>query len=191
MPQPLHISLSRPLVLRTETKDAFLATLSSSLSAASKRLSPNGEKALLVKPTQLSWHPNEDRTRAFLVLRVEDREEGALGELLRTSNRAAKAYGLPELYARPHGQSGKQKLGAVEEEEQYEDAFHISIAWSLDVDTDVDMEALKEEEAVRDCMKEVDGWAIPFEEVKIRIGRDVSSVPLGRKRKGSAKRGLG
>lgn len=63
---PLHISLSAPLVLRTENKDEYLEALLSAL----KPLAKSYKSGITVLPDHLSWHLNEDGSRGFLVLRV-------------------------------------------------------------------------------------------------------------------------
>ncbi|TKA53640.1 hypothetical protein B0A49_10281, partial [Cryomyces minteri] len=60
---PLHISLSRPLILQTDQKDAFLTSMTSALTHS-------GVKPFTVSPTSLVWHPNDGGSRYFLVLRL-------------------------------------------------------------------------------------------------------------------------
>lgn len=79
-PLPLHISLSRPIVLRTEEKDSFLEDVTKSLlghhsqsnnhnnddyAYCAGRLSP-----FQVCAHNLSWHRSPESDRSFLVLRV-------------------------------------------------------------------------------------------------------------------------
>lgn len=70
-PLPLHISLSRPIVLRTEEKDAFLERVTDELGGGnSNNSSKKGGKAFELGVHDLSWHRSPDSDRSFLVLRV-------------------------------------------------------------------------------------------------------------------------
>lgn len=66
VPLPLHVSLSAPLVLRTENKQSFLNALVEAITPIAKTL----KSGLIVSPDDLYWHPNEDGSRSFLVFRV-------------------------------------------------------------------------------------------------------------------------
>lgn len=190
VPLPSHISLSAPLVLRTETKDDFLDFITTALRSARTRVATSASNAkvqpkdgvLLVKPTKLTWHPNHDRTRTFLVLRVKEVEglEGRLKELLTACNGVAREFGCHELYAN-HGRRRKanSEKGAEEEEEDVE-GFHISLAWSLDVEQMMNDGDMLTDSVLEAKMQKIREMEIPFSEVKIRLGKDVTTVPLGR-----------
>ncbi|KAK5199190.1 poly(U)-specific 3'-to-5' RNA exonuclease [Exophiala xenobiotica] len=101
-PQPLHISLSAPLVLKTDQKDAFQQTVFSEVSRSNVQ-------PFNVQATGLDWVANYERSRFFLVLKLSRPSNNDLNRLLSASNAAARQFGLAEL----------------------SDAFHISIAWTL------------------------------------------------------------
>ncbi|KAH9840446.1 U6 snRNA phosphodiesterase [Teratosphaeria destructans] len=159
VPLPLHISLSRPLTLRTELRTAFLDQLKSSIRVS-------GVKAFTTRVANIRWHPNEMSTRWFLVLGLEKTTGDELPKLLAACNDVAAAFQQPLLYT----EGGK--------EEAAEGKFHISIGWSLDANDRVC--GADDRSGVSDAVRDL---AIPFSEVKVRIGQDVSVIPLGTARK--------
>ncbi|KAK5172202.1 poly(U)-specific 3'-to-5' RNA exonuclease [Saxophila tyrrhenica] len=164
---PLHISLSRPLTLKNAQKESFLAHLQHSITEA-------GIKALAIIPKGLAWHPNESKTRWFLVIRLQKSPE--LDKLLATCNSVAKEF--------------KQSLLYVEKGKPKGDKFHISIAWSLNAprtkDTRRHSEAgTNEEEDMGipyELIQRLCELDINFSEVKVRVGQDVNVVSLKSKR---------
>jgi hypothetical protein len=171
---PLHISLSRPLVLKTEQKDEFFLSLKEAISSS-------GARAFETSFEQLQWHPNEDRTRWFLVLRVTD-EDDALLKLLRTCNSVAVKYGQPKLYedddVQGRGKRPPRHMSKISEK------FHISIAWSLE-EPPSSLGRIAGETAcsAMDLPPAVRSLRVPFGEVKVRIGQDVTSMPLDTRRR--------
>lgn len=163
---PLHVSLSRPLVLKTEHKEGFLNQLKQAISRG-------GVRAFTSKPDALAWHPNEISTRWFLVLRLQRPEKDELSKLLSACNEVAEAFKQPLLYVADRPKMSSTTTNA-EANPAGDDKFHISIAWSLkqpavgdDTDTSTrDFAALK----------------VPFSEVKVRIGQDVTTLPLPARR---------
>ncbi|KAK4499324.1 hypothetical protein PRZ48_009837 [Zasmidium cellare] len=172
---PLHVSLSRPLSLKTEQKDKFLDRLKAVTAETAVR-------EFDLSPANLIWHPNEDGTRWFLVLKLERTEGRELPRLLQACNRLAKDFGQPMLYEQDQTTSSK----ALEAEQTTKDAeaFHVSIAWSLHPPTSKTVEkGIGLQQAVSaDLRKRIGKIRIDFSEVKVRIGQDVSSIALPKRR---------
>ncbi|KAI0384097.1 U6 snRNA phosphodiesterase Usb1 [Hypomontagnella monticulosa] len=191
-PQPLHVSLSRPIVLSTPQKDAFLAQLLS-------RIEASGVAPFDLAPRGLEWHRTRESARSFLVLRVGStsisrsssstttgastgtegkRELGSSGAastsgerrpqnpelttLLQRCNALVKEFGQPPLYALQSNNG--------------DDAFHVSIAWSFAVPT----------LGVRECTKKVFAeerdavldMRVPVRGIKAKIGNAVTHIGL-------------
>jgi hypothetical protein len=183
VPLPLHISLSAPLVLRTENKDSFLDTITEGLTSVIRSL----RHPITVRPASLSWHANEDKSRYFLVLRIQDTQNSSnpsaltlLNQLLLASNKAALQYNQPQLYTKLKRQAGSSDFSPY---------FHISIAWSLpSPDHDLQDDDLKLQPAVDAILKELcEDMIVSFDAVKIRIGQIVTALPIGSKQSHSSR----
>ncbi|TRX94929.1 hypothetical protein FHL15_004014 [Xylaria flabelliformis] len=160
-PQPLHISLSRPIVLSTSQKDTFQADLESSIRSS-------GIAPFELAPVGVEWHRTAESARSFLVLRVGSTKKGEdhgknpqLAALLRRANAVVTAFGQPALYAfarssdnnnnnTPKNPRNRNEGTGVE----VDHAFHVSIAWSF-AEPSVEIRRLTEEtfnSANRWCM---------------------------------------
>ena len=161
------------MVLKTEQKDGFFNALNDAVSGS-------GVKSFKTKLEELQWHPNEDQTRWFLVLRAAD-ENDELMRLLRACNSVAEMYGQPRLYEHDglekHSHK-KRRPDSHEQKLQVAKKFHISIAWSLQRPPDNDGTL-----AYGDIPSAIHQLKVPFNEVKVRIGQDVTSFSLGQKRR--------
>lgn len=187
VPLPLHISLSAPLVLRTENKDSFLGTITQGLTSVIRSL----RHPITVRPASLSWHANDDKSRYFLVLRVQDSQQTdpsaltLLNQLLNASNKAATQYDQPQLYTKLKRQAGTDDFSPY---------FHISIAWSLpSPDRNLQDDNLELQSAAAAILEELcEGMIVSFDAVKIRIGQIVTALPIGSQQPQSSrtKRGL-
>lgn len=158
VPLPLHVSLSRPLTLKTAHKDTFLSTLTASVEALNIRSFP-------VSPNTLTWHPNEDRTRWFLVLGLQRPGHDELRRLLGVCNRVARESNQALLYAEEKGPR----------DDSEEEKFHVSVAWSL-------VERNGKVEVPAKLRGRLTELKMEFEHVKVRIGQDVTSIALGKRR---------
>lgn len=169
-------------MLKTEQKDDFLPTLKNAVSGS-------GVRAFNTRLEQLQWHPNEDRTRWFLVLRVADSND-ELMKLLRVCNSVADTYGQPRLYEVDESGQSKRTQGVQETQElgsQAAKKFHISIAWSLQRPSESGVtDAGKSFGDGTDLPSSVRSLSVGFGEVKVRIGQDVTSLSLYRKRRRSS-----
>ncbi|KAI1752221.1 U6 snRNA phosphodiesterase Usb1 [Xylaria castorea] len=157
-PQPLHISLSRPIVLSTSQKDTFQSDLESSIRSS-------GIAPFELAPVGIEWHRTAESARSFLVLRVRsntrhhssvlagsttktEADHGnnnpQLATLLRRANTLVTAFGQPALYAfakssdNKNNNTSKNPRSTIANEGKGEstdvevdNAFHISIAWSF------------------------------------------------------------
>ncbi|KAK4550368.1 hypothetical protein LTR36_003335 [Oleoguttula mirabilis] len=178
---PLHVSLSRPLVLKTEQRAAFLDQLKKSIQNA-------GVRAFSAQPAKLKWHPNETGSRYFLVLGLQRPENDELRQLLSAANDVARRFEQPLLYEGKGFDRGKLDADAPFTAAGGADdgKFHISIAWSL---TSPPQDGAHPPASIGGLVKAAEAQGsslatatqdlgIAFSEVKVRIGQDVTSVPL-------------
>ncbi|KAI1809773.1 U6 snRNA phosphodiesterase Usb1 [Poronia punctata] len=179
-PQPLHISLSRPIVLTTSQKDDFLTNLESSIRGS-------GIRPFELLPQGLEWHRTDESARSFLVLRVSSAADEEmisnpqLSTLLQQSNSVVTSFGQPALYG-----------GEDNTNTNVNTAFHISIAWSFALP---DSTLLRVTEEVfnsssgsssssssvnngRSMRDEVCAMRLRVDGVKVKIGNVVTNIPL-------------
>ncbi|CAG8023636.1 unnamed protein product [Penicillium nalgiovense] len=168
---PLHISLSRPVVLRTEQRASFTEALQ-------KAIHDSHVSSFYVQPDSLYWSSNYEKTRWFLVLGVQRPSNDGLNRLLKLSNDTLARFGQPPLYTTPptHGQQTSVSLRDRSSRlsgEDFSKCFHISLAWCLsepspkerDRVVGIDLRGLKEIQ-------------VGFNSVKAKIGNIVGSIPL-------------
>ncbi|KAI9669316.1 MAG: poly(U)-specific 3'-to-5' RNA exonuclease [Alyxoria varia] len=205
-PSPLHISLSCPLQLATERREDYLEALKSSLSQAwepSSAPAAPGSKAAAF-PVQfkgLHWVANAERTRWFLALQIARPDRDELNKLLTACNRVAKAKGLPMLYAKELPQEKSRKiekrgrsskcggsqntrkasLGSVASGSVHEDFtshFHFSIAWTVEEPEEEGTDLIRSDDNKAMAFKEASKIRVEFDDAKIKIGNQVTSIPL-------------
>ncbi|KAI7235880.1 hypothetical protein KC330_g4047 [Hortaea werneckii] len=169
---PLHVSLSRPLVLRTEQKEPFLDRLENAILTS-------GVHTFTVRPNGLRWHSNESNSRYFLALGVERTQRAEMSSLLTACNHVAKAFDQPLLYAEDTN-TAKGKRDGAKSQSPAEGKCHISIAWSLEAPLS------SQAGEVVPIPSAISGLEIPFSEIKVRIGQDVTAVALPAARKKAA-----
>lgn len=140
-PLPLHVSLSRPFVLRTDQKASFRTALTRRIASAASvasspfALCPAAAAAADNDDGGLAWFRSAEGGRSFLVLRVRAvqqeqqqqqqqeaevarprRNNPQLAALLAACNEVVGALGQPRLYARDNDGGrggGVQHVGAV------------------------------------------------------------------------------
>ncbi|KAF2806798.1 uncharacterized protein BDZ99DRAFT_448347 [Mytilinidion resinicola] len=195
-PLPLHISLSRSLVLVARQREPLLATLNTNIRKAAVR-------PFDIEATTLKWVPNYERTRWFLVLGLARPEGDELNKLLDACNVTAVEFGQPELYSGSgSNEDSKDEIEKVEGRKHKKkrrrsrrstsstkvdvlqgrsEAFHISIAWTLEDPGTVYTELLQSPDVEAFLEKEVRAMQVRFEGVKVKIGNAVCVVPLARK----------
>ncbi|KAI2638546.1 U6 snRNA phosphodiesterase Usb1 [Xylaria nigripes] len=176
-PQPLHISLSRPIVLSTSQKATFQSKLES-------QIRETGIAPFDLAAQGVEWHRTAESARSFLVLRVKapggDEKSLAnpqLASLLGRINTVVMEFGQPALYAADNTSSkGGDASGNSSDVHK---AFHISIAWSfasptaeLRRATDA---AFFEDKGARD---EIGAMRVRVDGIKSKIGNVVTHVPL-------------
>lgn len=187
-PLPLHISLSRSLVLKTEQRDEFL-----------RRATTNVKDALVrpftVQYSKLEYYPNHDKTRWFLSLSVAAPKENELNRLLDACNQAAVSMHQPRLYVPEvvqedaESSSKKQKkstsymvdekatVGNSASTPDCSEFFHVSLAWSLSPQN------LNGEALSRVASNSVlNGLRTTFDVVKVKIGNVVTPIALSNKK---------
>ncbi|TGZ82233.1 hypothetical protein EX30DRAFT_318270 [Ascodesmis nigricans] len=159
--QPLHVSLSRPCVLRTEQREGFLETLTDRIYKA--RLKP-----FTVEFTGFSWVRNQDSTRWFFVLDCTTGPKNELPRLLDLSNRTVQSFNQPPLLG-THGDGSS--------------GFHASLGWSLtkpspEVEKKV-AEAVKMKGNGVTLEDEVTKLMVSVDAIKVKIGNVLHVVEVG------------
>jgi hypothetical protein len=168
---PLHISLSAPLVLKTEQKQPFQDSIKA-------RLDSTHIEPFTVAARRLDWVANHDRSRFFLVLKLSKPENDELNKLLSICNATAAQFDLSQLYddvaAIDPGSAVRPRSKTLEKVIDKSDAFHISIAWTLEDPDDRHMRRLVE--LIDDLPY---GLKVSFSHLKIKIGNAVIDLPFG------------
>ncbi|KAJ6128149.1 hypothetical protein N7471_009366 [Penicillium samsonianum] len=187
---PLHISLSRSVILRTEQRALFTEALQKAIHdshvlsyVANLRISSpssNARTRFSVQPNTLYWSSNYEKTRWFLVLGVQRPSHDGLNRLLKLSNDTLARFGQPPLYAASSTQGQQTSVSLRDRSsslsgEDFSGCFHISLAWSLSEPS------LKERERIAGVdLRALREIQVGFHSVKAKIGNIVGSIPLGK-----------
>ncbi|KAI9835725.1 MAG: hypothetical protein M1819_001902 [Sarea resinae] len=202
---PLHVSLSRPVVLLGDQRQPFIDLFQTAV----KRC---GVRPFNVTPKSLDWVANYEGTRWFLVLRLEKPANDSLNRLLYLSNNALASFHQPPLYADPNDFSASQireqrasrgraslrgrggrggrgrssvnggepvrSLQPTEKKIDFSSHFHISLGWSLNTPSPELQKRTRTVNLTTLLDHDSSGVDIRFDAVKAKIGNAVTVVPL-------------
>ena len=151
--------------------------------------------------TSFDWTANYEKTRWFLVMRLDRAPQDGLNELLRMSNTVSQKFGQPTLYTdslssraahpmdpqghkkpqrgpkKPSSASPKAPLSHMELA-NYVDAsasFHVSIGWTLNTPP----ESLSKK--LNHASHDFQAMRISINSIKVKIGNSITSIPLASK----------
>ena len=118
----------------------------------------------------LDWVANQDKTRWFLVIRIEKPPKDELARLLYVTNEVVQGFGQLPLYGAPH----QPPLGtAPRAQDDVSSSFHISIGWSLNTPSTDSSVKLKDEVDARDI-----AFHLLVSFIKVKIGNGVTAISL-------------
>lgn len=150
--------------------------------------------------------PNFDCSRWFLVLGVRRPANDDLNRLLLAANQAAKKFGYPELYSgsKNRDQQGEgvdmtgdwayasvkarkkeeaSTKGLVSGIDDRSNAFHVSLAWSLEPPPGELRDLIAVDEVSEPMLQEIAQMSVKLEVVKIKVGNAIHSIDIAPKRK--------
>ncbi|KAL6715973.1 poly(U)-specific 3'-to-5' RNA exonuclease [Lecanora helva] len=177
---PLHISLSRSLSLRGAQRQAFSDALTTAVNKGN--ISP-----FKIPVVGYHWVSNYEKNRWFLVLKLAKPAGNELNKLLRIPNEVCESFDQPPLYARPrvsNRERNKRRVevekleasgGAVDKHDDASDAFHVSIAWMLHPPKQILVDGAEK------TSFDMQGIEIDVQVVKLKMGNQIISIPLGSK----------
>ena len=146
--------------------------------------------------SSLDWVPNFEKTRWFLVLRVNAPRTDALNRLLHVTNKVVGEHGQPPLYIKdvegdtpwPPSKSARSSSSSTpmrgessvdwDSMQDVSDSFHISIAWTLEPPSNNMLEATKS--VALNQFEDVRAISIRVGEVKAKVGNVVTNIRLQR-----------
>lgn len=176
------------------------------LDALTKELRHSGARPFEACFEGLKWVPNFDRSRWFLVLGVRRPANDDLNRLLLAANQAAKKFGYPELYSGSKNRdqqgegvdmtgdwaSASVKAGKKEEAstkglvsgiDDRSNAFHVSLAWSLEPPPDELRDLIAVDEVSELILQEIAQMSAKLEVIKVKVGNAIHSIDIAPKRK--------
>ena len=120
--------------------------------------------------TSLDWASNDEKSRWFVVLRLDHSKDDGLNKLLHASNEACKLFGQPLLYKPRMAEQVREPAHS-----QLQDLArhcHISIAWSLDQSAGTYGAASGNHDVNVPRLK------VPVDLIKVKMGNMVHSFSL-------------
>ena len=204
---PLHISLSRPIVLLAHQRQPFVDNLTCAISKTSlspcvhisRRVNPLLTKCLSFKVAArgLEWVANYENTRWFLVLKLEKAPQNGLNTLLHLSNQTVVGFGQPSLYtdslqSSVDGQWGKRQAGNVRRSKETRRAASSSPMSGSGPSNDIDMSSNfhisigwtlgAPTQGLRERLKttgiDLQAIKIDVHTVKVKIGNGITAISL-------------
>ncbi|CAL3972435.1 unnamed protein product [Diplocarpon coronariae] len=193
VPLPLHVSLSRSLGFLAPQKADFVDSLSRAMKAS-------GIRPFDISFDGLKWVANFEGTRWFLVLRIPRPRDDGLNKLLFVCNSIVRQYGQPPLYPKPPTEPStitfkkeeqcrpmknkRSRPSLAHMKPDWSDmqdataAFHISLAWTLGKPSQELLELTKT--VTENHLNEIQQFQVQIEEIKCKVGNNVSSMSLPR-----------
>jgi hypothetical protein len=145
-----------------------------------------------VSLSALDWVSNFEKTRRFLVLRLQRPDNNGLNKLLEICNKTAQEHSQPPLYASAspsnsfhkrtvkslkHARKTSDSACCSKEVEDFSNSFHISIGWTLEQPPSpaaVSLKTVTNDERFERLKKAT----IIVDAVKAKIGNVVTSFSL-------------
>jgi hypothetical protein len=144
--------------------------------------------------SSLDWVPNFEKTRWFLVLRVNAPGTDGLNKLLHVANRVVQEHGQPPLYIKTAGEGNSNQPSESmrscstpirgEQDSQWDgmhdasSAFHVSIAWTLEPPSNAMIDATKS--VAMNEFEDTKKASISVQEIKVKVGNVVTNVHLAK-----------
>lgn len=197
--RPLHISISPPLILRTENKDNYLSAIKDGMRSFSTRATRDKlHSTIQISFRDLIWASNHQSTRWFFVARAARPPGDQLNKLVHMCNDTAARFDLPQLYVGPspasrsedhdddeHGfesleigmSTGTSK--AASDDADHTDRFHFSLGWSLKAPSSAPSNAKVSPVQLQDpVMEQLCQIKPTFSVLKVKIGNEITSLPF-------------
>lgn len=146
-----------------------------------------------MKPIGLDWVANFEKSRWFLVLRLQSTPHESLNKSLHICNSAVQQYGQPPLYTKPllKGSAGLSKIKVTAGKKHFDsresnpdtddvvdvsDAFHISVAWTLEPPSQEFQDVTTS--LVDDHFEDMRRITVNVSEIKVKVGNVVTNLLL-------------
>ncbi|KAL9093756.1 MAG: hypothetical protein Q9159_000057 [Coniocarpon cinnabarinum] len=185
-PLPLHVSLSAPLILRTEQREGFLEEMQQAVdgelrSNRNEQGTSTRSHGITLRLNGLKWAANHERNRWFLAAGIHGPDSDELNNLLGICNRIASLNGLPMLYVKSEEvmATGQQKEdeSSLNTIPDYSTRFHFSVAWSLE-NPMCDDRIVDPVDVPPMLLRRLEDIEIVMQSAKVKIGNSINSITL-------------